>query len=271
VPQAEILRIIDVVGQSEAEPERAPEERVERAPRDGITTLMIPTADNLAVALRNPKPTIALEHAECPPVPDPRLVMITEPTSESARRYRALRHRLLASPDSRVIAVTSARPAEGKTTCAVNLGLALAEDTMMRVLIVDANLPRPALGTVFGFTPTESLVDRVARLMDLSPPYPVTSIGGTRVHVAALPKSSADRRLERSLFSAALYELRNAYDYIVVDSASVLESADTDVVGECVDAVILVARAGASRKSDLRRAAEQLAPAPILGTVVIDV
>jgi Mrp family chromosome partitioning ATPase len=270
MPQAEILRIIDVHGEQQPPSERRGDgASAEPVRREAMITWKIPV-ENVAVALRNPKPTIALEHAELPEVLDPRLVMLREPGSPQARNYRALRHRLMASPGVRVVAVTSARPGDGKTTCAANLALALAEDTMLRVLLVDANLPRPALGGLFGFTPSESLVDQIARFLDLYPPYPVASIGGTRMHVAALPDGPPQGRLERSLLGPALSELRRAYDYIVVDAAAVLESADADIVGECADAAILVARTGVSRKADLRRAVNQLAPALVLGTVLID-
>lgn len=268
MPRAEILRIIDVHGEEPA-PEKHENGKSATLPGHAIVTWRIPT-ENVAVALRKPKPTIALEHAELPGEPDARLVMIREPESPRARSYRALRHRLLSTPDVRVVAVTSARPGDGKTTCAANLALALAEDTMVRVLLMDANLPRPGLGSIFGFAPSQSLVDQIARFLDLSPPYPVASIAGTRVHVAALPEVPTQGRLERSLLNGALSELRNAYDYIVIDTAAVLESADADIVGECSDAAILVARAGASRKTDMRRAIEQLAPSVVLGTVLLD-
>lgn len=267
--QAEILRIIDVHGEPQPPSDRRENgARANTTLRQGIIGWR--PSDNVALALRKPKPTIALEHAELPESLDARLVMLREPESSQARSYRALRHRLLSTPEVRVVAVTSARPGDGKTTCAANLALALAEDTMLRVLLIDANLPRPALGRVFGFTPSESLVEQLARFLDLYPPYPVASIGGTRIHVAALPESPPQGRLERSLLAAALSELRNAYDYIVVDTAAVLESADADIVGECADAAILVARAGTSRKTDLRRAVSQLAPAVVLGTVLLD-
>lgn len=270
MPQAEILRIIDVHGEPQPPSERDGNgARPDSARHDAMITWRIP-AENVAVALRNPKPTIALEHAELAEPLDPRLVMLREPESSQARNYRSLRHRLMSAPGVRVIAVTSARPGEGKTTCAANLALALAEDTMTRVLLVDANLPRPALGRLFGFTPAESLVEQIARFLDLYPPYPVASIGGTRVHVAALPERTPQCRLERSLLLPALSELRRAYDYIVIDAAAVLESADADIVGECADAAILVARNGVSRKADLRRAVRQLEPALVLGTVLVD-
>jgi Mrp family chromosome partitioning ATPase len=89
--------------------------------------------------------------------------------------------------------------------------------------------------------------------------------------VAALPETPIEGgRLDRTLFAVALSDLRNAYDYIVIDAASVFESGDVDVVGECSSGVIVAARAGRSRKGDLRRAIGELAPAHVLGTVLID-
>jgi Mrp family chromosome partitioning ATPase len=215
--------------------------------------------------------TIGLEHVTLPEVLDGRLIMLREPGSAQARSYRLLRHRLLSQADPRVVAVTSARPGEGKTTCALNLALALAEDTMMRVLLLEANLRRPVLGQVLGFEPAESLVENITRFTDIGPPYPVAAISGTRLHVAALPTSALpETRLDRTLFSVALFDLRNAYDYIVIDAASVLESADADVIGECSSGVVMTAWAGKSRATDLRRAIDQLAPTPVLGTVLLD-
>ena len=141
----------------------------------------------------------------------------------------------------------------------------------MRVLLMDTNLRRPGLGRMFGFEPDESLVSNLARFVDVRPPYPVVGICGTRVHVAALPEvADFSSRLERTLFSVALAELRTEYDYIVVDAGSVLESADADVLGECADGVVVAARAGTSKKADLRRAIDQLRPAAVLGTVLLD-
>jgi Mrp family chromosome partitioning ATPase len=223
------------------------------------------------VVARAASPMIALEHVILPETLDPRLVILSEPGSRRARSYRLLRHRLFSHADPRVVAVTSARPREGKTTCALNLALAIAEDTMTSVLLLDANLRRPALGRILNFAPSESVVENITRYKDTGPPYPVVSVSGTRLHVAALPEMPPDGlRLDRKLFALALSDLRDAYDYIVIDASSVFESGDVDVVGECSSGVIMAARAGHSRKGDIRRAIAQLAPAHMLGTVLID-
>lgn len=217
------------------------------------------------------RPPIWLEHSIWPNPCDPRLVILNEPASAGARSYRLLRHRLLSRGDPRIIAITSAHPGDGKTTCATNLALAIAEDTLTRVLLVDANLLHPALGRVFGFTPSESLVENIARFSDIGTRYPVVSIAGTRLHVAALTDAPLESgRLDRTLFGVALSDLRDEYDYVVIDAASVFESGDVDVVAESSNGVIVAARAGSSRKGDIRRAIAQLAPALVLGTVLID-
>jgi Mrp family chromosome partitioning ATPase len=228
------------------------------------------TQRNWALA-RRPRPLIDIEHVTLRGTLDPRLVLLSEPGSDRARGYRLLRHRLFSSGDPRIVAVTSAHPGEGKTTCALNLALAIAEDAMTRTLLLEANLPRPALAEVFAFAPPRSIVEKIIRFTRVGPPFPVVSISGTRLHASALADAPLEgRRLDRTFFAAVLSELREAYDYIVVDAASVLESGDVDVVGESSDAVIVAARAGRSRKRDLRRAIAQLAPAPVLGSVLID-
>lgn len=202
---------------------------------------------------------------------DERLVTLSGPDSPQARSFRLLRHRVLAAGDPRVIAVTSAVPADGKTTCAANLALVLAEEATARVLLLEANLRRPALARLFGFDPLGSLVDGILRFTKAEPPFPVAALEFSRLHVAALPPTSPlEGRLDRALFASALHHLRGAYDYVVIDAAAVLESGDADVVGECASATILVARRGSSNKSEVRSAVAHLAPARVLGTVLLE-
>jgi len=211
------------------------------------------------------------ELVEIPVDVDPRLVMLYGHATEQARAYRLLRHRLLSLGDPRVIAVSSAEPGEGKTTCAANLGLALADETLARVLLIDANLRRPSLAQAFGFEPSDSFMERLVINRDVTPPYLVASVRGTRLHVAALPQQRPrPGHVDRLLLTAALHDLRSDYDYIIIDSASVFESADADVVGECADGVLLTARAGSSRRSSIEAAIHQLSPSTVFGTILLD-
>jgi len=274
MPGVEAFPVIDVLPAPEAADAHAPKSEESRGraepPRATLALWPGPARSAEIVVHRG----AARRDVHCiglPAVLDDRFVMLREPESARARSYRLLRHRLLALADPRIVAVTSARSGEGKTSCGLNLAFALAEDAMVRVLLLEANLRRPILGRLFGFDPEESIVENIVRYVEVGPPYPVTSIAGTRVDVAALPTAPLpDARLDRTLFAGVLCDLRTAYDYIVIDAGSVLESADADVVGECSSGVVLTARAGRSRATDLRRAASQLSPASVLGTVLLD-
>jgi len=82
---------------------------------------------------------------------DSRLVSFVKPRSFEADQYRMLRYaieRACPTESSRVIAVTSAVPGDGKTLTAVNLAGSIAKGGQSRVLLVDADLRRPAIAKV---------------------------------------------------------------------------------------------------------------------------
>jgi Mrp family chromosome partitioning ATPase len=213
--------------------------------------------------------TLEIEYQTGPRCSDSRVVMLHEPTSDQARTYRLLRQRLFSVGDPQVVAVTSFRPKQGKTTCASNLALALAEDAMVNVLLLDANLRRPAIARMFGFEPAVSFMGDMARFTRAIPPYPVMGLYGARLHLAALPVAPIYAAyFERRYLWAALFDLRRAYDYVVIDAASVLEGEDTDVVAQSADGIV-VAGEGATRGADVRRALDRLRANTVGGTVLL--
>lgn len=229
-------------------------------PNDAITTFAW-----------NSSPISIVEEVDLPSRLDPRLVALHAPTSAQTQAYRLLEHRLYTKTNPRVIAVTSAEPGAGKTTCAANLALVLAEAPLARVLLIDANLVRPGIADLFGYEPADNLMTKLLRSGDAAPPYAVASMSQSSLQLAALKDDSGrGRRIDRALFSEALRSLRSAYDYIIIDTASALESADVNAVSESADGVVMVARAGKSRQGNLRRAIQQLPPASVVGTVLLD-
>ena len=236
-----------------------------------ITLQAPPVAQAITTFAWNTSPVSIVEEVDLPARLDSRLVVLGAPGSAQARSYRLLQHRLFAKGDPRVIAVTSAEAGAGKTTCAANLALVLSEGALSRVLLVDAHLARPGVADLFGYEPSDSFMTKLLRSEDAAPPYAVASVGGLGLQIAALhPAVTHGKRLDRALLSEALRALRSTYDYIVIDSASVPESADANGVSECSDGVVVAARAGKARKSSLRRAVEQLQPATVAGIVLID-
>lgn len=221
-----------------------------------------------------PQTPLDVWSSELPSDLDPRLVLLKEPYSPRAASFRALRHRL-AGREERVIAVTSAMPREGKTTCAVNLALALAENGGAKVLLVEANVRTPELARLLGFAPPDGFAAQMTRHRE-SPrdPWAVVELSGTeaRIHVLAIDEQSAlPPVLDHVGFSIAIDRLRHAgYDFIVIDTPSVLETADVHLIVDAVDGVVVTALAKKSTGRALSRAIEQLAPATILGAVLIE-
>jgi Mrp family chromosome partitioning ATPase len=249
------------------------EEDARRSDRVSTEVVVWPSAPpTTALAVRSgPNMRVSIDAIDLDKRVDPRLSLLAAPDSPRAKAFRVLRHRLLAGTDPHLIAVTSAQRGDGKTTCAANLALALAEESLTRVLLFEANVRQPALARLFGFEPRECLSLQMARLQSPQRTYSVTGIDGTRLSVAAMsPNLAPGARLDRLLLSVALNELRSEFDYIVVDTSAALESADANVVAEAVDGVIMAARVGKSRKRHVERVIAQLGGAPLLGIALLD-
>ena len=203
---------------------------------------------------------------------DPRLIMVREPDSARAAAFRVLRHRLVERGDPRTICVTSAEPAEGKTTLAINLAMALGECGRARVLLMEANLRSPRLAPMLGFRPPECFSEQLARHREQPlEPWSVVEVFWPWLHVAAVdPKTAGKPLLDAPAFEIAVARLRPGYDYLVIDTPPVLGSADVNLIEDAVEAVLLACWAKRSRGRTLARAIEQLSPAKVIGVTLLD-
>jgi capsular exopolysaccharide synthesis family protein len=187
--------------------------------------------------------------------------VLSSPKSGFAEAIRALRTSLLlpvAGREPRVILLTSATPAEGKTTVAINFACVLAQRDI-RVLLIDADLRRPTIHHRFGLNgklgltsvltgnaTLEQAVQTIPELPNLDtlasgpvPPFPAEMLG-----------SDAMRKL--------LDEARARYTHVVMDSPPLLSATDSVVLARDTDAVVLLVRYGKSGKHAIRRARDLL-------------
>jgi Mrp family chromosome partitioning ATPase len=200
------------------------------------------------------------------------LVLLNPKLLPQAAAIRSLRHRLADRGEPRVVAITSPSRREGKTFCAVNLALSLAEVRRSRVLLLEANPYQPALASIFGLTKHVCFFEQLeAHKKDFLAPWRVAELSTYDLHLLAVdPRSNKLRALEGGSFAHCLDSLRGAYDYIVIDSPSVSAGPDIPLLEDAVDGLVFVTRADRSRAKTLRYALDQVSPQDLLGVVLLD-
>jgi capsular exopolysaccharide synthesis family protein len=206
---------------------------------------------------------------------DPGLIVLHEPRSPAAEAFRALRTAVLFSTPAappKVIMVTSAGASEGKTVTSVNLASSLAEGGS-RVLLVDVDLRRPRCHHVLGVTNERGLSSFLAGQAEFeSVVHPVDGTSLFFVPAGATPPNPAEL-VGSARMRDAVEQLRDRYDFVILDSPPVLPVTDAVVLGREADGVVLVVKGYDTPRELVRRARDQLLHASVhlLGAVVNNV
>ncbi|HYP15149.1 MAG TPA: polysaccharide biosynthesis tyrosine autokinase [Bryobacteraceae bacterium] len=156
---------------------------------------------------------------------------------------------LLADFDRRVktILVTSASPAEGKSTTAAHLALAHAQQGK-RTLLVDGDLRRPSIHRKFNFTPTAGLANVLLEEVEWQQVL-VNFEGIPSLDIMpAGPPSRRASELMGSGITRFLDTVSSEYDLIIVDAPPMLGFSEPLQMATCADGVLIVARAGETNR-----------------------
>jgi non-specific protein-tyrosine kinase len=202
------------------------------------------------------------------------LTMLADPHSPAAEAYRSLAANVQFAHADRQLqtsGITSPAAGEGKSTTAANLALALAEGGQ-RVIVVDADLRRPSLHTLFGLDRQAGLADVL--LGDLAQlPLQDTAAPGVRLLASGPTPSNPLKALASRRFDEVLTLARAQADVVLVDTAPAGALADAAVLAPRLDGLLLVISAGRTKRDLARRAREQLerVKANLLGVVLTDV
>jgi capsular exopolysaccharide synthesis family protein len=195
-----------------------------------------------------------------------------QPRTAAAEAFRKLRTNfafLGVDRKSLCCVITSPSAADGKSTVAVNLAIALAQ-AGQRVVLVDADLRKPTLHKLFRVPQrvgtTTVLLDQAGvhdALQHLGPNLPAVLASGQ------LPPNPSEL-LGSHRMEELLGELRASYETVIVDCAPLLPVADPMVVARLVDGILLIARAGTTTRDQAQAAAAVCAKAgaKIFGTVL---
>ncbi|SEP22757.1 polysaccharide biosynthesis tyrosine autokinase [Trujillonella endophytica] len=180
-------------------------------------------------------------------------------TGESFRQLRNNLQFLSVDEPPKVIMISSSLPSEGKTTTAINLGLALAR-AGRKVVIVDADLRAPRVSSYLDLVEgagVTSVLSGAAELEDVLQRYGDAD-GECAVLAAGPTPPNPSELLASGNMGAMLGTLRDAYDYVIVDSAPLLAAADSTGLATHADGVLLTVQFGRTRKDELRRAVDAL-------------
>jgi len=206
------------------------------------------------------------------------LLIRADSRSSLAEAYRHLRTSILLSTAGHApksLLITSSLPSEGKTTTATNTAISLAQ-TGSRVLIIDADMRRPRLHSIFNISNGEGLstllsseltgdeIDAVVKQDEKSKLFLLPS--------GPIPPNPAEL-IGSEQMANLLKMLQNRFTHIVVDSPPIASFTDGVLVASMVDGVILVVHAGKSSKQVVRRSRQLLNEigAKIFGVVLNNV
>jgi capsular exopolysaccharide synthesis family protein len=209
------------------------------------------------------------------PVPagiDGHLVSLLDPISPKAEQYRTLRyiveqaHRV---EQLSILAVSAPTGGDGKTTTAINLAGALAQATEARVVLIDADLRRPALHHYLGMAESrrglaDAILDASLTLVDVVRPCPPYNLS---VLPAGTPTPSPYELLKSPRLGQLFEEARQQYDYVVVDTPPLAPLPDCRIIGKHVDAFVLVVRAHKTRTKTFDEAVAVVGSSKVLGVV----
>ena len=203
---------------------------------------------------------------------DTALVALRDPRAPAAEAYRTLRTNIQFSSLDKplhTLLATSTAPDEGKSTTVANLAVTMAQ-AEQRVILVDCDLRRPTLHTLFELPNDEGLTSMILANDDHTLPLQSTGVQGLRVLTSGpLPPRPADilgsRRME-----AIIERLRAEADVVLFDTPPVIAVTDAAVLATRVDGVLLVLKSGHTTRDRARQAKQVLerVKANIVGVVL---
>jgi chain length determinant protein tyrosine kinase EpsG len=204
----------------------------------------------------------------------PELVTLTEPFGPRAEHFRALRSQLMMrvfaeGQARRALAVISPDTQDGKTYCACNLAVVLAQ-LGGRTLLVDADLRGPRVHEVFGLQAKAGLSSVLSGRSDSHVIQQVAAVPSLFILPVGVTPPNPLELVERPAFGLLMRELVSKFDHVVVDTPAAVYGADSSVVAARCGAALLIARKDKARLAALQDLAVSFAgsPAQVAGVVV---
>jgi capsular exopolysaccharide synthesis family protein len=186
---------------------------------------------------------------------------------EQYRRLAAALHHAQLASGLKVVMISSAVAGEGKTLTASNLALTLSESYQRTVLLIDGDLRRPSLDTVFQLDGSsglsEGLIAFEERKMPLHAVSPTLS-----VLPAGRATSDPMAGLTSERMARLIAEAREAFEWVIIDTPPVGLLSDAKLLAAMADGTVLVVKADSTPYDLVQRAIHALGREKVLGAVL---
>ena len=177
-------------------------------------------------------------------------------------QYQKLRRRLAPSvkqPNTKVVMVAATTHGEGATTTSAILASTLARSGHSKILLIDANLRTPALEGVFDEAHhPQGLTDVVAADVPVDSAIYQTNFPNLFLLPIGKPHSSPSYLFDGDPITALLNELREKFDFIILDGAPLDGYSESFFLAGKVDGVVLVVESERTQKRTIRKIKKEL-------------
>jgi len=174
------------------------------------------------------------------------IITLREPKSPIAEAYRALRTNIRFASfekDIKAIAVTSTYMNEGKSTIVSNLGVSMAESGS-KVLIIDGDLRNPTIHKFFLLSNNVGLTNILVEKLSYRDFLSYTEISNLDIITCGPKPPNPSELLGSSKMKSLLQELKEDYDYILIDTPPVAIVTDAAIMASVCDGTLLVISSG---------------------------
>jgi len=203
---------------------------------------------------------------------DERLKKVAMNPALIAEEIRRIRNKILHPPSNkkiRSILITSAIPGEGKSFICANLGISTALGVEKNAILVDSDLRRPTLAPMFGLKNDLGLVNYLYSGVDLSQLIRKTGQPKLSLIPSGPPPANPSELLDSTRMTGLIDELSQRYEdrLLFLDSPPMQIAAETALLADYVDAVIVVVRWGHATEDQVKELTSAIGKEKILGIV----
>jgi receptor protein-tyrosine kinase len=196
-----------------------------------------------------------------------------------AESFRRIKRQILANlaspragaPPANLVMITSSLPGEGKTYCAINLAISIAQEMDRTVLLVDADVAKADVPSVLGLRAEKGLMEVLLdHRVDLADVLWKTDIGSLTLLPVGTPHRHATELLASEAMRVLLRDMAQRYHdrVIIFDSPPLLAASEAGALANQMGQIIMVVEAGKTSDATLKNALARIDAGRVAGLLL---